>query len=390
LPCPSWPSPPARIEARVSAQPGPFDGALPAWRAAQAAYARQPLEFCPEFPRIAARHEAWWRAELKGPPLVLVSAARDPRLPGGKCLELLREPERWMEARLAQLANTLLFGDMLPSLRVDYGPVCLGMLTGAPFEFTSNTTWTRHFIDDAWSNALDWQIHADNPWWQLLEVLLRLNAENARGRYILMTPSLGGLGDVLLNTRGPAALCLDVLDQPGKIRAALDALYLAWVVGFQRIWGVPLGLGVGAINFANLWSDVPYHVLECDFNYMIGPRAFQELFLPDITRQARAVGRSIFHLDGPQAAKHYRALLDCPEISAIQYVTGAGHSALERLPMLREIQRRGRPLQLIVPAHEAVEASRQLDPRGLCLVIEEAGSPAEIEALCRAICQPFL
>ena len=278
----------------------------------QRAYAAQSLEFCPEFPRIAARHEAWWRCEIDGPPLVLASAGLPPAAPGGKCLDLLVQPEKWMAARLAQLRQTHLVGDALPSIRVDYGPVCLGMLMGAPVEFVSNSTWTHSFIRDDWSNAPDWQIHPDNPWWQLLPRLLRLNAENARGRYLVMTPSLGGTADVLLNTRGADQLCLDLVDQPEKIAPAVEKIFNTWRQAYQAIWKTTMDLGVGTINWVGLWSDRPYHVLECDFNYMIGPRPFRDHFLPEITRQAAAVGRSIFHLDGPGAARHIQSLLDTP------------------------------------------------------------------------------
>jgi hypothetical protein len=263
------------------------------------------------------------------------------------------------------------------------------MLTGAPFEFTGGTTWTHRFIKDDWSNAPDWTIPPDNPWWQLLPRLLRLNAENARGRYLAMTPSLGGSADLLLNTRGAEALCLDALEQPEKITAAVQAIYPSWRQAFTTIWQTTLDLGVGAINWVGLWSERPYHVMECDFNYMISPRSFQSLFLPDIARQAAAVGRSIFHLDGPGAAIHYKALLDTPAISAIQYVTGAGNSALVHLPMLKQIQQRGRPLQVTVTDAEAVQLSRALDPRGLCLLIESDLDAAGLDALYAEICRPF-
>ncbi len=359
------------------------------WSQVQRSYAAQPLEFCPDFPRIAARHEAWWRCELDGPPLFLASCPTDPSVPGGRRLDLLTQPEKWMEARLAQLAQTHLVGDALPSVRVDYGPVCLGMLTGAPVEFVSDLTWTHSFIDDDWSNTPDWKIHADNPWWQLLPRLLRLNAENARGRYIAMTPSLGGTADVLLNTRGADQLCMDLVDQPEKIEPAVQEIYQAWRHAYQTIWEIIMDMGVGTINWVGLWSDKPYHVLECDFNYLIGPRPFRALFLPEITRQAAAVGRSIFHLDRPGAARHIQALLDTPEISAIQYVTGAGNSALTHLEMLKTIQKRGFPLQVTVPVAEAAALSRALDPSGLCLLVEGDLSPDAMDALYAEVCRYF-
>ena len=363
---------------------------LAQWSQVQRSYAAQPLEFCPDFPRIAARHEAWWRCELDGPPLFLASCCTDPSVPGGRRLDLLTQTEKWMEARLAQLKQTHLVGDALPSIRVDYGPVCLGMLMGAPVEFVSDSTWTHSFIRQDWSNAPDWKIHEDNPWWQLLPRLLRLNAENAQGRYLTMIPSLGGTADVLLNTRGADQLCMDLVDQPEKIAYAVEQIYATWRQTYQAIWDVSMSMGVGIINWAGLWSNQPYHVLECDFNYMIGPHPFRQLFLPDITRQAAAVGRSIFHLDGPGAARHIQSLLDTSEITAIQYVTGAGNSALTHLEMLKTIQKHGRPLQVTVPVHEAVELSRALDPSGLCLLVEGDLGPQGMDALYREFSRYYL
>ena len=138
-----------------------------------------------------------------------------------------------------------------------------------------------------------------------------------------------------------------------------------------------------------LWSNVPYHVLECDFNYMIGPRAFGQLFLPEIAAQAAAVGRSIFHLDGPGASRHWKALVNTPEITAIQYVTGAGNQTMEKIEMLQAIQKAGRPLQVTVEAGQALEVSRHLDPAGLCLLIEHNLDPAGLDSLVEKICQPF-
>ena len=351
--------------------------------------AAQALEFCPDFSRIAARHEAWWRGELSGPPLFLASAGTDPSVPGGRRLDLLTQPEAWMEARLAQLSQTCLVGDALPSIRVDYGPVCLGMLLGAPFEFSGDTTWTKSFIDQGWTNAPDWQIHGDNPWWQLLPRLLEINARTAQGRYLAMTPSLGGSSDVLLNMRGADNLCMDLADQPEKIQAAVDKIYSAWRIGFEKVWGAYLAQNAGVINWVGLWSEIPYHVLECDFNYMIGPQPFQQLFLPEIVCQAASVGRSMFHLDGPGAARHIDALLEADEISAVQYVTGAGNSALTRLAMLKKIQKVGKPLQVTVPAEEVIELSRQLDPAGLCLLVEHSLNAGDLQKLYEELCRLY-
>jgi len=114
-------------------------------------------------------------------------------------------------------------------------------------------------------------------------------------------------------------------------------------------------------------------VAECDFNYMISPRDFQELFLPDIVRRCKTVGRAIFHLDGPGAARHIDALLNEPAITAIQYVTGAGNSGFKKLEMLKKIQARKKPLLVtLYDPEEVAPLAQELEPSGLAFLIDFA------------------
>jgi hypothetical protein len=338
------------------------------------AAAQESLTFCPNFPEIAARHEAWWHCAQSDGALLLASVNRDPKRPLSRHLDLLGDPPSWLEARRPGIGQTAFSPDWFPFLRADFGPVMLGGLLGAPVEFVSDTTWTRHFITDDWSNAPDWIIHADNPWRIYLPALLKMLAQDASGQYVACTPSLGGSADVLLNMRGPDALCLDLLDQRNTVRAAIDTIYLAWRESFQLIWDTVCSREIdnhpptGLINWVGLWSNQPYHVLECDFNYLIGPREFEDIFLPDIDRQARDVGRGIFHLDGPGATRHIDALLELESLQAIQYVAGAGHRARSFLPMLRKIQKKGKALQIACDRDEVLELAHELKPAGLAFL----------------------
>lgn len=244
----------------------------------------------------------------------------------------------------------------------------LGGLLGAPVEFVSDSTWTRPCIQDDWQDHPRWSISADNRWWQLLPRLITILAQDAQDRYILCTPSLGGSADVLMNMRGPEGLCLDLLDWRQHIRTTVDSIYEAWHESFDLIWTTASRFQVGVINWVGMWSNQPYHVLECDFNYLIGPRDFREVFLPDIIRQAGLVGRTIFHLDGPGAARHIDTLLEHNEIQAIQYVVGAGNQARRWLPLLKKIQASGRALQIACEGDEVLELAENLQPEGLAFL----------------------
>jgi hypothetical protein len=65
---------------------------LASWEQTLTRIAGQPLEFCPDFPAIAARHEAWWRQQNTRP-LFIATANTNPARPITKRLELLDKPE---------------------------------------------------------------------------------------------------------------------------------------------------------------------------------------------------------------------------------------------------------------------------------------------------------
>jgi hypothetical protein len=360
-----------------------------AWERALTQIARAPLEYGEDFPTIARRHEAFWANELIDRPLFLASANTNPARPITRRLDLLHDPDAWFEAKLLDLEQTYRVGDTLPTVRVDFGPVILGALFGGETEFGADTSWTHAFIADDWSNAPDWTIDEGHPTWRLLGELTRRVAQNAAGRYVVMIPNLGGTSDALLNLRGSSALCVDVADQPEKIRASVDAIYPAWHQAFTLLYETIVGSGAGITEYLGLWANRPYVLTQCDFSAMIGPRPFETLFLPDIARQAATVGRAIHHLDGPDAARHAEPLLETPDLQAIQYVVGAGHSALNKLDMLRRIQARGKPLQVLCAFDDVMPLAEELQPQGLCFLVDEVPGPDALDGLFAQFCARY-
>ena len=355
---------------------------VPDWTKTLTAVAQKPLAYCAGFPAIARRFEAWWQQELWDRPIFMAAANSRPERPITRRLELMNDPDEWLDAKLQDMEQSHRVGDSLPHVRVDFGPVLLGGLLGGRREIRSDTSWTHAFIDDDWSNAPDWTIRDDHPDWLLLEQLTKRVAQDAAGRYFVCTPDLGGSADVLLNLRGSAQLCMDVVMRPATIHSAIDGIYASWRRAFTRLYANAVEHGAGVIHWLGLWSSRPYTVPACDFNAMIGPRHFEELFLPEIARQAEAVGRAVFHLDGPDAARHIDALLEVPHIQAIQFTPGAGSpSALQWLDMLRKIQQRGRSLLIFTPPKEVLELTEALRPEGLAIFLECPPPPDELDAL---------
>ena len=330
--------------------------------------AREPLEFCPDFPSIARRSEAWWACACTDRPIFIGTANSNPARPITKRLELLDQPEEWFAAKFQDLQQTHRVGDAVPFIRADFGPVLLGGLLGGTIEFGSDTTWTHPFIRDDWSNEPDWQLQNDHPLLLRLRQLMEMVTQNCPGRYLVGTPDLGGSADVLLNLRGSSALCLDVVEQPDRVRRAIAAIYPAWERIFAELYRIATAHKAGLIHWLGLWSNRPYMIPACDFNYLIGPTEFQSICLPDIAQQAATAGRAIFHLDGPGAARHIDALLDVPELQAIQFVPGSGTpSVLPWVAMFQKIQAAGRALYIVSPPAEVLALCDALRPEGLAI-----------------------
>jgi hypothetical protein len=377
----------------INASPQPFtipEPELDSWIQVLQKVAAEPLQFSPHFPTIARRYEAWWAQNVVDRPLFLAASNPYPNRPITRRLELLSQPEAWHEAKYADMQQLHRVGDALPWIRVDFGPVFLSGLLGGRVEHGSDTTWTHAFIDDSWSNVPDGSIQEDSLWWKLLLELLVRVAQDAPGRYLVCTPDLGGSGDVLLNLRGSEKLCLDMVEQPERVRLAVDAIYPAWLRAFRALYRCTTEWGAGLVHWLGLWSSRPYMIPACDFSALVGPAHFQSIFLPEIAHQAATVGRAVFHLDGPDAARHIDALLDVPVFQAIQFTPGAGTpSALAWVEMLRKIQRRGRSLLVICPAEEVMSLCEALQPEGLAILVENPPAPAQLDDLYAQFCQYY-
>ena len=361
------------------------------WSQQLSALASKPLECCPHFPQIARRFDAWWAGELVDRPILIAALNGCPSRPITRRLELLDQPEKWLEAKLEDLQQTRWYGDAVPNMRVDLGAGALGALLDCPIEFGADTTWTHAVIhEEDWSDAPDWTLKKQGHWWPQMQRLLGMAAAAAEGRFLVSSPTLGGSADVLTNLRGATEICMDVLEQPDRVREAIQSLYPAWHESFRELYRQVLDRGVGLVHWHLLWSNKPYVITECDLGFSIGPNEYRDICLPDIARVAGTTGRSIFHLDGPGSTRQLDALLEVPDIRAIQYTPGAGApSALAWVEMFQKIQQKGRSALIFAPAAEVLELYRVLKPEGLAILVEGPCTQEQMEEIERGMRQQF-
>lgn len=352
------------------------------WHASLCKIQSTPLSYCPSFPKIARLWNDWWRFRADRP-LIIAEVAANPNIPQDKAFHLLDRPAAWIDLRRAQLEQTKYFGEALPFIRIDIGPVAMAAFMGAPLHFSAahQTSWQDPMIE-FWDDALPLKLDSDNPTLTTVLALMEALAEDARGHYLVALPDLTGAIDTLANMRTTQKLCFDLCERPQQILQGAAQAVHAWHTVFTAMYDLLLSHGVGPTQWISCWADSPFTVPTCDFNALIGPQDFKQICMPALTEQARKAGLCVFHLDGPDAARHAETLAEDPDITAVQYTPGAGTpSALAQLPMFRMLQQHRTPLFLDAPADEVKQLAEQLDPAGLAIRASGLTTPQQAQDL---------
>ncbi len=358
------------------------------WAKRLTAMAGQPLEYRRDFADVSGLWERWWNFEAERPLVVgsVAKSANSPALKRGKAFDLLESPGEWLRVREDQVEETYWIDASIPCIRVDIGPVCVGAFLGAPLEFANEeeTSWQKPILTGDWSGEVP-ELDEANRWLEIVVDLARRTAAAGKGRYIVSLPDLSGAVDILANLRGTERLLFDLYDRPEAVVRAAAAINDRWKRVFELLYDAITSSGNGVTTWLGAWSSSPYTLSTNDFNYMISEPQFREFCLPSIVEQAKRAGRFAIHMDGPGAVKHMDALVETPEITAVQFTPGAGTpSALAWLPTWHMLQDADKPIALACPAEEVAELCARLDPRGLLLLpggVDSVAAAHELEAI---------
>ncbi len=345
------------------------------------------IENLPDWPLIQRRYEAWWQGEMVDRVPISITAPKA-ALPGvvvppGQLLDYWTDPDRVMEREQAGLANTYYAGDAFPTLHPVSGRMVaiLAAFLGAPLRLiNTETTWTESVIED-WATRPAFAFDPENEWWRRAQALLAAGAQYAPGRARVCLPDLNGPGEILARLRGSDRLAVDLIDHPEEVLAIMPEMNRAWFRCWQACTGVIQQQVGGHVLWMGPWSELPATDLQTDFSIMISEAMFDRFFLPFIEEQTRLVQRTVYHLDGPGAARHLDSLLSLPGLDAIQWVPGAGAPPMSRwLPLLHRVQAKGKSLCLSCEPWEVEILLTKLQPEGLFLSTNCA-SPEEADAL---------
>ena len=271
--------------------------------------------------------ERFWTCENDDRPLLTIGVDLPP-LPAGKTYAT--ERERWLdfdyrvERALFEYDHKTFVAETFPVFEPNLGPDIVSTLFGLNLEFEPSTSWGSPTVESV-EQILAIQPNFEAPLWKAVMRLQQMGLEAGKGRWITLFTDLHPNIDVLSALMGPEATCMAVADDPDLVAKGVRHVTAGCLEAYERQIE-PLereGLPIGC--WMNAFSRVRTHAPQCDFSAMIGPHFFRQSILPSIREEMAKAERNIYHLDGPSALHHLDALLDVPEIDAIQWVYGAGN-----------------------------------------------------------------
>ncbi|MFO7635951.1 MAG: trimethylamine corrinoid protein 2 [Clostridia bacterium] len=281
----------------------------------------------PDWEQAKEKFTAWWARENTGRPLMRIcgkKAALD--IP----VEKPDTPEKYhmdldylLERFKAGCRTTMFMAEAFPALDINIGPGSLAVYLGSEPLFAWNTVWYKECIHDILAFR-DLTYDEDNPWWVRHRELLRKAVELAGGEFYVNIPDIIESMDILAAMRGPQALILDMMDHPGMVKKyirQIDDLYFQY---YDRIYDlVKDGEGASSYTSFGIWGKGRTAKIQCDFNALISPDQFREFVVPSLAAQCEKLDNSMFHLDGPDAARHIDALMEINGLDILQWTYGS-------------------------------------------------------------------
>lgn len=344
------------------------------------------LLYKPDWDEARERFKAWWAHEYCGRCLLSVKAPKADLPPNAEGAPTAAPPpalparveDRWLDHDYIAAANeyrmqrTWYGGEAFPIWSGGY-PGWAGLPTylGAPVHLDETTGWTDPILTAEKLTDYDYHkfaIDRTNHWWMKAERMTRFSAEQARGKSFATIGALGGVGDTLAALRGNAALLFDLIDCPDYVREFDAHLVRLWMELYDFNYAIVGDRGQGSTTWMELWSPGKFYPLHNDFAYMISPKMFREIFLPNVEAQTQFLDHACYHVDGIGNFNHVDALLELPRLQAYQILPGAGKpSPLHFMDILKRVQAAGKNLHLTIPPEEVKPALENLSARGLYL-----------------------
>jgi hypothetical protein len=337
------------------------------------------MKFCREYPQVCERFDRFWEGADTDRPMLFIAAPREqPDESVSPPEEVAPEdrilPESFIARARHMVARTAYLAEGYPHFFVNFGPGVLHACIGGEADFSSpDTTWFPQFLSDI-SEFASLRFDPGGRWWRAIRRATEALLEEMGDEIVVSITDLGGAADILASAVGTEQLLLDVIERPEVVKEAVDHCHGLWMEAYEANCEYLAGRQDVTTPWWPILSRGRTYMTQCDFNAMISPKSFADLFADELGEIYRKLDQGCFHLDGIGTEVHVPALLAQPNLKCVQWVPETqGHtmtSALRHAKMLRQIQEAGVGVTFNIAREEVEAACRELDPRKLFLRVE--------------------
>lgn len=336
-----------------------------------------PLREIDDWEMRIRRQDAFWHKEILDRPVVCMEIPKQARPAADR--GTTRWEERWLDAdfqaaeALAAVRNTEYLGDALPVAYPNLGPDFFPACFGGRLRFEETTSYIEPFLQD-WDDLNPPDFPPAGIYFKKMEELYERFLRFGEGMYYTGWPDLHGGADCLVGFRGPMNFNFDVEDNKGIVKEVLEKITGIFLLTYDHYHQKLISRRQPVTGWPGIVSTVKWHVPSNDFSCMISTELFEELFLDGLIAEMRHMEANIYHLDGPGALRHLDLLLTIPELSAIQWVYGAGNGrASDHLSVYKKIQKAGKGIQIQeVFLDELGVILEELNPEGVWMKVYPA------------------
>jgi len=351
------------------------------------------FQFKPDFDICLARIYAWYEQRIIDRPPVRflhhnIEYEKNRTVKGSwKTTE-----ERWLDVDfqvqtfIDSLEKTELLGETFPVFWPNLSSLAYNLFLGQPAVFDDATAWTHPCIDDL-EDLPALKVQWEGKYFKAVEAMTQRALELAEGKFLVgYTEMYPGI-DCTAMLRGAEQLCLDLILQPEPLKQLIDLVFAEFPQVYNHFDRILKEQNQLSVTWLNLPSLETFNILASDFATLISPVHFEEYCMPIIQKQAKLFLHNVFHLDGPEVARHIDAILTLPNLQAINWDQGCGSDEpiMQWLPLIKKIQEAGKSVIVDLKMHELDEFMKKVDPTGILLWIP--AEPSEQKDILERVCQ---
>ena len=208
--------------------------------------------------------------------------------------------------------------------------------------------------------------------------LCRKAGERGQGKFLVGAIDLHSNLDWLAAIRGPEQICMDLLDQPDKVREAMACVRKLYGEVYQALYEAAGMAGRGTCGWLPYYCQGRFATTQCDFCLLLSPGQFREFVLPALGEESDSLDHSVYHYDGRGALRHFDAITGIKSLDGIQWVPSAGDKPmLEWIDLLKRFQATGKNVFVSCSAEDVKIFHRELKPN---LVFYSAWAHSQREA----------